>query len=363
MGTRTKIGMLAAGALGPLLALTGTASAATWQVHYAPDQTYLRQVAPVADSDIWFLAATSSGAQEVLRLSGSAYSTSALPSQIDGHAAASSALAVDTPADAWVVGNMTVPGYNRKQPLIQHYDGHAWTPTILADDGTDKRLSSVVAPGPANAWASGGDILVRWDGSSWTRQPLPPAPAGSSGSVSIGALTATGPGDVWGIGTVGHVPYAAHWNGTSWSATPAGPAAASGHWWNLTSIAADGTNVWIAGTDSSDLDTTSLLLRWNGSAWSNVSLPKVGVNQSLVGIAAAGPNNVWATGTYQASANDNAYRQLLFHWNGTSWSAQPSPISGAYESLAGSAVVPGSPHLWAIGGDNDGRSFAVSTTD
>ena len=47
--------------------------------------------------------------------------------------------------------------------------------------------------------------------------------------------------------------------------------------------------------------------------------PSIGVTRaSLAGVAALGPNNVWAVGTTITGT-------LVEHWNGAAWSVVPSP--------------------------------------
>src|SRR5207244_2069096 len=86
----------------------------------------------------------------------------------------------------------------------------------------------------------------------------------------------------------------------------------------------------------------------NGSTWRIVPSPNPGAgNNELDTVAASGArgaaNDVWAVGTYYASGGP--YHTLIEHWNGSSWSAVPSPPGG---SLFGVEAVEAN-NIWAVG--------------
>ena len=76
------------------------------------------------------------------------------------------------------------------------------------------------------------------------------------------------------------------------------------------------------------------------AAWERVPSPSVGDQANgLLAVAAAGDNDVWATGL---AFNESlfAYRTLAEHWNGTRWSVVPSPnATDGYNFLNGVGVV------------------------
>src|SRR5204863_1223407 len=88
----------------------------------------------------------------------------------------------------------------------------------------------------------------------------------------------------------------------------------------------------------------------DGSTWSIAPSPNPGAgNNELYGVAAMAANDVWAVGTYYASGGP--YHTLIEHWNGSSWSAVPSPPGS---SLFGAVAAN---HIWAVGdlGNYSGR--------
>jgi hypothetical protein len=92
-----------------------------------------------------------------------------------------------------------------------------------------------------------------------------------------------------------------------------------------------------------------LVEHWDGRQWSlNVNIP----GQSLYGVKAIAANDAWAVGT------DGA-RQIILHWDGSSWSAVPTPSPGAGRLLDVEASGPAD--LWAAGwfSDPNGRQVTL----
>ena len=124
--------------------------------------------------------------------------------------------------------------------------------------------------------------------------------------------------DIWAVGSgvIGDESATAtlHWSGTAWSIIPSpnvGPEVDN----SLAGVAAVSSNdVWAVGTQqpTSLTDPSTLILHWNGVAWTIVSSvsPEGSHLQSAVAIAS---NDVWATGYSEAGT-------LAEHWNGSSWS-------------------------------------------
>jgi hypothetical protein len=85
------------------------------------------------------------------------------------------------------------------------------------------------------------------------------------------------------------------------------------------------------------------------NVWSGVPAPNQGaVANSLNGVTALSPCNVWAVGYYQDAVN-GARLSLAEHWNGTSWSISlpPGPDTDTNILAAVSGSSPG--RVWAVG--------------
>jgi S-layer homology domain/Kelch motif len=187
--------------------------------------------------------------------------------------------------------------------------------------------------------------------SGWTTVS-PPIAGTSSGLNGIAALSAT---DIWAVGAYSDGPttsytLAAHWTGTDWTIVPSPNIAGSTN--GLTGVAAIGPNdVWAVGSSTAPSGVISTLVEhWNGTSWTIFPSPNPDPgNNALHAVAAAGPNDVWAVG----SSSNNSYtyyHTLVEHWNGASWSVVASPDGPNGESdLTGIAVVAAN-DIWAVAG-------------
>jgi hypothetical protein len=97
----------------------------------------------------------------------------------------------------WVAGHL-----NYSEDLLMHYDGSSWT----HHPGTpvDEPLKQVVVAAPDNSWASPyslmpGSPFFYWDGSSWSPDSAPEVP----GAVTVNwrALSQAGQCEVWAVGS------------------------------------------------------------------------------------------------------------------------------------------------------------------
>src|SRR3989475_1286286 len=91
-------------------------------------------------------------------------------------------------------------------------------------------------------------------------------------------------------------------------------------------------DVWTVGyannPDGPQYSIQALALHWDGSAWSIVATPKAPMDWNrLYGVAATASNDVWAVGTSQDVASVPG-RTLVEHWDGTAWSIVPSSEPG-----------------------------------
>ena len=63
----------------------------------------------------------------------------------------------------------------------------------------------------------------------------------------------------------------------------------------------------------------TLILHWNGTAWTRLPSPTPAGGGPLYGVAAASDRNPWAVGQTGTSATPRP-KTLDLHWNGTTWS-------------------------------------------
>ncbi len=106
---------------------------------------------------------------------------------------------------------------------------------------------------------------------------------------------------------------------------------------------------------------------WDGTSWTLATLPVLSGVSSLRAAAGSASDDVWAVGSNGAA---HATKPLAEHWDGLTWSMVGTPNVGS-SALSGVAVV--SPnHAWAVGSTTqsgqplaerwDGTAWSVVTT-
>jgi hypothetical protein len=224
------------------------------------------------------------------------------------------------------------------------------------------------------AWAimvAVGTVIV--SGSSPALATVPPAAVcpptfsivtaadGTASDPALSAVATLSGRDIWAVGTTGTFPFATlseHFDGSSWSAVTTPDTSRLSN--SLLDVAAVGPDdVWAVGSSSTSTDPDAreftLAEHWDGSAWSIVHTPNPQpdfgagnpVNNVLTGVAAFGPNDVWAVGE-STDANSIGSRPLVEHWNGAKWTAVHVPHPGQFGRLNSiSGVSAGD--IWAVG--------------
>jgi hypothetical protein len=238
-------------------------------------------------------------------------------------------------SDAWAVGDY-LGNDGLSHALIVHWNGTAWTQVTspAAPRYTDFGLSGVSAVSGSDAWAVGvrgvpsdggrsGTLIFHWDGTSWT---LVNSPSPGSGTNQLEGVSAVSGSDAWAVGNDGSTlnPGASrtlvlHWNGTVWS-TINSPTPNPNDLNFLQGVSArSGSDAWAVGVywNTAGL-SRSLILHWNGTAWSKVNSPNPGpMANRLSGVSARSGSDAWAVGDHDTAASTT--NSLIAHWNGTAW--------------------------------------------
>ncbi len=108
-------------------------------------------------------------------------------------------------------------------------------------------------------------------------------------------------------------------------------------------------NAWAVSNYQAASSWTSRILHWNGSTWTAQTTP-VPPGTELDGVAATSASSAWAVGDYYNSSSGH-YETVIVHWDGNSWSRQLTPIpAGANEFLRG-VVATSASNVWAVGAD------------
>jgi hypothetical protein len=213
---------------------------------------------------------------------------------------------------------------------------------VLPSQGGGILYAAAVAT-PTLAWAVGfyennsgyGSLIEKWTGgSSWS------VVGTGARNVNLADVAAFGADSAFAVGTITtgglQKPMVTHWNGTTWTRTifavPVGDRAA-----DMVSVRGSSANdVWAVG--SYLLHGVHLLLEhWNGSSWSEVTMPSAAKpNAQAFGVISFGLDDMWLDGL--AATNVNRF----WHYNG-SWSLDAAPPSEG--TLAGTSDS----NIWMVG--------------
>jgi hypothetical protein len=221
-----------------------------------------------------------------------------------------------TARSGWAVGYVNTtpnaPSCCAGTPLVFRWNGSQWS-RLTTKLGNGSGLSAVAITAAGTAWAIGSPTamitgaLAKWNGSTWSwvtdpvagpYHPLNGIAAGPGGTAFIVGTDNNRPGP----------PVSARWNGKTWKQVTVGAPNSSG----LNAVAfAPGGSAWAAGAASPGSSTQTLIMRWNGEAWTRASSPATG--EELNGLAFSASNYGWAVGTAGPDST------VILHWNGRAW--------------------------------------------
>src|SRR5262249_55482076 len=153
-------------------------------------------------------------------------------------------------SDVWAVGTDDASGDGSGSTLVLRWDGSRWS--RVASPSPDHELTAlwdVVGVSVADAWAVGysgkGGLIEHWDGSAWSEVPV------SLPDDFLQGIDAATADDIWAVGAHGTTgrprPVVVHWDGKSWReiATPGLPQGTPYGLSAVSAVAAD--DVWAVG--------------------------------------------------------------------------------------------------------------------
>jgi hypothetical protein len=242
-----------------------------------------------------------------------------------------------SPNDVWAVG-----------PGSWHRDASGWTKVTTPLFITDfNPLTALWRLAPNDVIASTAGELVRWDGSAWSE--LPPALPATT-AIDVVGIYAASDNDIWAVGSFqasGQVTALKHWDGTGWTFYGRqrdgwGPGTTTAGFLALRPY----TGIW--GTSANDIwavgsSGPARAIHYDGTRWSDVALPGLPADASLVDVWSACPSDVWISGWSLAAFEATHSNSYVFHFDGQTWSPEPGPADEPL-ALTGSASA-----VWIVG--------------
>ncbi len=233
--------------------------------------------------------------------------------------------------------------------LAERWNGTAWTIRTTPNPGSASYLSAVSCTSASACTAVGHyytstgatvTLAERWNGTTWTVQTTP-NPSGATASYlsavscsSASACTAVG---YYLTGTGATATLAERWNGTTWTiqTTPNPSGATASYLLGVSCISASACTA--TGFSTAGSTDQALAERWNGTTWTTQATanPSGATASQLYGVSCTSASACTAVGNYQTSTGTTA--ALAEHWNGTTWSVQPTahPSDATADYLSG----------------------------
>jgi hypothetical protein len=102
-------------------------------------------------------------------------------------------------------------------------------------------------------------------------------------------------------------------------------------------------DVWTVGKDAD----RAISKHWDGSSWSDVSVPVPDGNSTLNGVAADAAGDVWAVG--YVIGPDPGVVAVIEHGDGSTWTLVPCPNPGQYGTYLTDVSADSATDAWAVG--------------
>jgi hypothetical protein len=282
------------------------------------------------------------------------------------------AISASSPSDVWADG-YAMDSSGGSTTLIEHWDGSGWTVTASPSPGTTaNNLFGIAAGSSSDAWAVGMQssssvpfeptyqvLIEHWDGTHWSSLPAPNPGALHN---ELDSVVEVSTDDVWAAGYYASaadtfVPLIEHWDGSGWAQIPSSMPVATNNY-VLTHLAAtSASDVWAVGFQDSITGSSAGLSspwqtfaeHWDGTRWSQVPSANSAANVNiLASVGATSATDAWAAGYGQDSSGATA-DALLEHWDGSSWTATPSPHDSAVARFYLYGLALTSTTGWAVG--------------
>jgi hypothetical protein len=278
-------------------------------------------VADISPTEAWAVGTIGAYAQTIFRWDGTQWRLFPGPVFATGDESSLVTMTAISADDIWAVGWLLSDSGEKENLLFEHWDGTSWTATA----GPGAYPLGISADATNDVWVVGYSepeidqfqtLVVHYDGTTWKTVPSPNVGNGPNELWDVQALA---PDNVWAVGYYTPEPPPAesstltlieHWDGSSWTVVPS-PNIKDGTYYpnqlyGITAVSA--TDIWAFGNHETPTGRVTLLLHWDGTAWSLAPCPSPLNSDTLFGGVAPSPGNVWLVG-----ADDNGNGTLLLH--------------------------------------------------
>ena len=184
---------------------------------------------------------------------------------------------------------------------------------------------------------------------AWTGGGQPPDPGGTDHDNFLRGVAVLSPCNAWAVGDYDPTQtLIVHWDGAAWTQVPSPNPGTLASLNAVSPVSA--SNVWAAGQYFDGTGYRTLIVHWDGSAWTQVPSPNAGAGiNNLVAVRGTSATNAWAVGYF--NNNGNKSQTLILHWNGSAWTRVPSPdpsgpaLDQELTSVSGTSAQ----DAWAVG--------------
>jgi hypothetical protein len=351
-----------------------TRASSIFQVVHTPNDNFnngLQAASASSPNDIWAVG------ESTIHYDGTTWTAYPAPSMLGNNTGYLAGVVDISPTLAWAGGTINVGESNPGQ-IIEQWNGTEWTvaqgPTFAAGD--QPSIKAMASTSANDIWAIGSllgndeqqlyYLFEHYDGTQWTANTM------VSGDAFLFGASADATNDAWAVGFKGpendnSLALVMHYDGKNWKEMSA-PSVGSGANQLNGVLALAPNDVWAVGFSTpeappKEVATLNLIEHYDGTSWSIVPSPNVGPNSiyqsnRLFGLTANSPTDIWAFGSYFAASGSGWQMTLLMHWDGTSWTIQPSPnptkkSADFISDLLFAGVVPSPGNIWIFGAEDE----------
>jgi hypothetical protein len=330
----------AAAAAGPAASLPGWHIAKT----FASGSTIF-SVAADGSHDAWLAGSAATGGLLVQHWNGSTWQAVSTPGGIPSVGGA--VIAASSATDAWAFADVSA---SSDYSVALRRAGNGWVAYRFANWSN---INAAAVFSRTDAWAFGGlfasasgPFVRHFNGKRWSGVATPIEPNDAS------AVSAN---DIWAVGQTAKSLRSAHqvfaaavWTHGSWHLRsfpalrlPAGATVTDPHL-----VALGRASVWVdfALSKGRGLYPGAVLLHYNGSGWSRVTVPFRSTFM-LANLAPDGAGGIWIAATQADGAT-----QFMYDLRGGHWSRMEMPsVKGDTSQVLTVALRPGTTSVWAAG--------------